>query len=283
MAVMRTGRKYKMVKGRLRPSFNTKGLSKPAAKAVARIARRVVNRKAETKWAAHVAEGPTVLSGDIYPIGGQPQVFPAICPVVNGTADYERVGNEIHPVRVGADLFLSLAQSPITGGTTQDNSWDITAHIWYGYVKRFKSATDVVTNNAQIANNLLDLGGSGATDYQRFTGLMQDMMYPTNREYFTNLKHKSVRLFKSYGSANTNPALAAGVTQYFPDRVSSMVKLSFKAPKTLKYVLADEPENYCPVVIVGYQHNDATQAANGNVGTPILAFEMITKIWYKDE
>lgn len=257
-------------------------LAPKTRKAVAAVARSAVRSRQETKWAATNAEGPTILYGAIDPIGGSPQVYPAICPLQQGTTDNERVGNQVSPVKVGADVFLSLAQSAMTGGTTQVNSWDITAHVWYGYVKRYKNATDVIANAQSIANQLLDLGGSqGATQYKAFGGLSQDLMFPVNKDALV-LKRKSVRLYKSFGQANTNPPLAGGVTQYFPDRVQALVKLNFKAPKTLKYALADEPENYCPVVIIGYQHNDATQAANGNTGTPILAMEMTTKIWYKD-
>lgn len=271
--------------GRTRKSTKTtravKSLAPRTRKAIATIAKRVVARKSETKWAANLALGPTVLYGDIAPIGQPVQVYPAICPLTAGTGDNQRIGNQVMPTKCTADVFLSIAQAAIAGGNTQYNSWDITAHVWYGYVKRFKNATDIITNQTNIANQLLDMGGAGG-QYKRFSGLTQDLMFPTNKE-FLNMKRKSVRLFKSFGWANTNAPLAAGVTQYFPDRVQSLLKLSFKPPKTLKYSLADEPENYCPVVIIGYQHNDATQAANGNVGTPILATEMITKIWFKDE
>lgn len=260
-----------------------KSLAPRVRKAVTAIATRVVKRKSETKWAATHAISAGLLYGDIAPVGQPVQVYPAICPITVGNGDNQRIGNQVSPTRCSADLMLSLARSAITGGTTQDNSWDITAHVWYGYVKRYKNASDIITNQTDIANQLLDLGGSGgATQYQRFSGLMQDLQFPLNKE-FLNMKKKSVRLFKSYGTVNTNAALSAGVTQYFPDRVATNIKVSFKPPKVLKYSLADEPENYCPVVIIGYQHNDATQAANGNVGTPILAVEMLTKVWFKDE
>lgn len=260
-----------------------RSLAPRTRKAITAIATRVVKRKAETKWAAFAAMGPTVLYGATNPIGAPAQVYPAICPVAVGTSDNQRIGNQINPVKCGADLFLSLAQTAMTGGTSQVNSWDITAHIWYGYVKRYKNADAVVANAAAIGNELLDVGGSmGAVQYKAFGGLTQDLMFPTNKDALS-LKHKSIRLYKSFGQANTNPPLAGGVTQYFPDRVSALMKLSFKPPKVLKYALQAEPENYCPIVIIGYAHNDATQAADGNVGTPILAAEMTTKIWFKDE
>lgn len=268
--------------GRHRKAKATRTLAPKTRKAVAAIARSVVQRKAETKWAAYQALGPSVLYGATNPIGAAAQVYPAICPVAVGTSDNQRIGNQIQPVRCGADLFLSLAQTAITGGTTQDNAWDITVHIWYGYVKRYKNADAIVANAAAIGNELLDTGGTMGVQYKAFSGLTQDLMFPTNKDALS-MRHKSVRLFKSYGTANTNAALAGGVTQYFPDRVSSLVKLAFKAPKTLKYGTQAEPENYCPVVIIGYCHNDATQAANGNVGTPILAAEMTTKVWFKDQ
>lgn len=268
---------------RVRKSRGPRSLKPSVRKAVTAIATRVVNRNAETKWAAYNAVGPTVLYGATNPIGAPAQVYPVICPVAVGTTDNQRIGNKIHPVKCGADLFLSLAQTAMTGGTTQVNSWDITAHVWYGYVKRYKNADAVVANAAAIGNELLDVGGSmGATQYKAFGGLTQDLMFPTNKDAL-QLKHKSIRLYKSFGQANTNPPIAGGVTQYFPDRVSALMKLSFKAPKTLTYGTQAEPENYCPVVIIGYAHNDATQAADGNVGTPILATEIVSKIWFKDE
>lgn len=256
-------------------------------KAMTAIATRVVKRKSETKWAATHAITNQTLYGDIAPVGAPVQVYPAICPVqvVNaaGTnSDNTRVGNQIMPTKCSADLLLSIARTPTTGGTIQDGSFDITAHIWYGYVKRYKNATDILVNQNDIANQLLDLGGAGPTQFKRFSGLLQDLQFPLNKEYF-NMKHKTVRLYKSYGSVNTMFPLAAGVTQYFPDRTTYDMKLSFKAPKTLKYSEADEPENFCPVVIIGYAHNDNTQAANGVVNQPSLTVDMVTKIWFKDE
>lgn len=275
------GRKPKTVrKGRVKRSLATT-LAPKTRKAVASIARAAVRRRGETKWCAHHAISNATLYGDIAPVDAPVQVYPAICPLVEGTSDNQRVGNQVSPTSCTADLMLTLARTPTTGGTIQDGPWDITAHVWYGYVKRYKNATDIVTNQASIASQLLDLGGAGPTQYQRFSGLLQDLQFPLNKE-FLNMKHKSVRLYKSFGNANANFPLAAGATQYFPDRLFSQMKLSFKPYKTLKYSEADEPENYCPVVVIGYAHNDNTQAANGTVGTPCLTVDMVTKIWFKD-
>lgn len=260
---------------------------KPTRKAVAKIAKKVVNKAAETKYVGElVANEPTGIYGSTLPTGGQAQIFD-VCPsIAEGSAEYQRNGVKIVPTKHFCDLDLAFnTNDDISKTGLLDNcAWDINVHVWYGYVRRYKYSPDVLTNATTILNNLLDLG-EGTT--APWSGGPYDHMNKLNTEWF-QLKHKVVRMYRPLGTQN-QATLAGGLTTYFPQTIHKTLRLSFKPPKVLQYNEGNVlPENYAPVVIIGYQHNDSTQASNAfGAGSTILtcpALQMMLKqhMFYKD-
>lgn len=275
----RTGRKVGVYRG--------KDLSMAAKKAVTKIAKRVVNRAAETKYVGELyANEPTAIYGSTVPTGGQPQIFD-VCPSLSeGVAENQRTGVKIVPTRHTVDLDLTFnTNNDINGNPALDNcAWDITVHVWYGYVRRYKNSVDILTNAANILANLLDTGAGTTLPW---AGSPYDHLKKVNTEWF-QLKQKSFRMFRPFGDQNA-ASLAGGLTTYFPQSIHKTLKLSFKPPKVLQYNEANTlPENYAPVVIVGYQHNDSTQASNafgaGNTVLTAPALQMMLKqhMFFKD-
>jgi len=129
----------------------------------------------------------------------------------------------------------------------------------------------------------------GQGNQQRWQGTLANEMLRVNPEYAT-LKHKSFRMFKNAGQMN-NLVTTVGTAQTTPLHDGTRITLKWNPPKTLSY--ADEaetlPENYAPVMIIGYCHNDYSQAANAQnatpatiLNTPAVMFKRVDKLWFKD-
>lgn len=280
--------------GRRRP------LTKPTAKAVARIAKTVFNRNTETKYIAQdmlpVSEGGAAtkeIYGDTYP-GANAQVFPVMPDVAEGTetTEYTRDGVKIQPRGLQADLmlFFNNLRRDVGGSSWIDQcSWDLNVHIWYGYCRKYKQTADIIANSVLIAENLLD-EGNGAT--RRFAGTPLEEQFKLNKEYMIGMKHKVVRMYRPLGTQN-DATTTGGLTSYWPQTISKMVKLKFKTPANLLFNESNtQPENYAPFVIVGYCHNDNTQAANNYtapgtqpaniLNAPALLCAIKSHLWFKD-
>lgn len=268
----------------------TSKLSKPATRAVAKIAKAVMKRSTETQYICdnHSLNWDAVYGDTVPSSGGSTQIWTCLPQIVEagGEESYGRRGVTIQPVKHTTDLQFAFATEALIPGeppTRLDSvAWDVSVHIWYGYVRRYKSCDDVNGNKPFIANNLFEIDGSNQT---RFSGRLVDLMFERNKE-FAGLKHKTFRMFKDAGNANTLSSFD------FPAVTQKKIRLNFKAPKTLKY--ADDtsfyPENYAPFVIIGYCHNDMTQASNVNnpgpttniAQLPALTVCRVNKVWFKD-
>lgn len=271
------------------------------AKAVAKIAKNVIRRTIETKYVSQdmtPSEEPVQLYGDVYPQGvpgpppgpnGAVQLFPVLPAVNEGTSEWERTGVKIQPTKLEVDLnlFFNTLSTAIGGGNVDSCSWDITAHVFYGYAKRFKNENDVLANQVAIVNNMLE---DGQGNVLRWLGGPVDSQFKINKEY-VNLKHKKVRMYRPFGAQN-QATLAGGLTTYYPQKIHASMKLSFTPPKSLLYNETDTlPQNYAPFIIIGYCHNDNTQASNqfNASGPPALIAQcpalcavIRSHMWYKD-
>lgn len=267
-----------------------KSLAPRARKAVATIAKRVLNRAVETQYVAENQE-PIAIYGDVLPGGGSAQLYTCIPDVTQGDESLMRRGLKIQPKRHTTQLQFHFNDDPQIsqgGGSVPASQagWDITVHVWYGFAKRYRSVTEVQANSNFILAEMLDVGNGAQS---RFTGLQSDELFELNKE-FLNVRHKTLRMYKNAGLANvldvTSPSLGT------PFQENGKMSLSWKVPKTLLYKdeSATIPENYAPFIIVGYSHNDGTQAsdlANTGPTTNVLAVSAIKmtrtdKLWFKD-
>lgn len=267
----------------------------PGATKIRRIATGVVKRMIETKEVSDRYEDEDQgqiwnwAYGDVLPTGGTAQIYSCIPTLSEGDTEYTRTGVKVQPTAAYADLELSLngTYPDITqGGSLTDCAWDITAHVWYGYIRKYKKIGDVEANAPQVLNSMFEDGAGGE---HRFRGNLSDLLDPLNTEV-VQMKHKSVRLYKAFGRNNT-ATLAGGQGSFFPETVAARMRLTFKPPKTLLYEEnGDVPENFAPVCVIGYTHNDTTQASNQVQGanppsianSPAVAFLLKRTLKYKD-
>jgi len=265
-----------------------KSIAPRTRKAITTIAKKAVSRSIETKFVQQT--NPTAISiyGDTIPTGGAVQSYTAIPPTVEGSSAALRNGVTINPVKHTSDLIFTFNPVDLrNGGHTADEcAWDITVHIWYGYVRKYKKFDDIALNATDIVNAMLDINSAGTT---RWSGLITDEFYNVNKE-FGMFKHKKVRMYKDAGQANSLDFTVPG--QSTPLHDATRVHLRWAPPKTLQYEtdLGQYPENYAPVVIVGYGHNDFSMAANSvapstpmtALNTPAIQMFKCDKLWFKD-
>lgn len=254
---------------------------------MATIAKRILNRNTETNYVA-VNQDVIAIYGDTLPGGGGPQVYTCVPDVSQGDESLMRDGNRLNPRRHTTQLQFTFNDDPqITGGVPASQAgWDITVHVWYGFAKRYKNIADVTANATAILAEMLDVGNGSQS---RFTGLMSDELFEVNKE-FLSLRRKSVRLFKNAGRDNVLDITAPSLST--PQVLGARMSLNWKVPKSFSY--KDEsaviPENYAPFIIVGYVHNDGTQASDQvNTGptSNILQVSAVKmwktdKLWFKD-
>lgn len=276
----RTGRKVRAV------------LPKSEQKAVAKIARSVVNRKLETQQVGTNEEyAYTAIYGSTLPTGGTPQLFPCMPQLSQGITDETRKGNKVSPTRLTTDLRFvfnedAIISTPTGNVPASQAGWDITVHVWYGFVKRFKRVDWLVQNEITIlGEHLQDVTGTSVP----WTGTLADETLDINKDVLT-MKHKTLRMYKNAGLANALDVVSPSLST--PMSEAKRMRLNWKVPKTFVYNEdgALIPENYAPFIIVGYCHNDATPASSiSNAGPtndisriPAVKMLKVDKLFYKD-
>lgn len=256
-----------------------------------KIAERVFKKKSETFYVAEdvFPEGPVEIWAATYPVAGTPQLFDVVSALTEGVGEYQRKGVKVNPTRhtVDVELAFNRLRQDITGGDNLDTcAWDITAHVWYGYARRYKNVVDATSlaNATTLLGQMLEDGQGNTAPWDGSPNVDQ---YKLNTEVF-QLKHKAVRMFRPLGNQNL-ATLANGRTTYFPQKISAKMKLSFKPPKTLLYdELQGVPQNYAPIMIVAYKHNDYTQGANISadgpnvLNKPALMLTARSHLYFKD-
>jgi len=285
------GRKY-----RSRPTLKKRGktLAPSTRKAVAAVARSAVKRIAETKYVQNAKQNYSVLYGSTLPAANSagltspPQLYSCCPDIVQGDEGHYREGNTIQPIKHTTDVRVTFSTTPLeaAGPTADEAAWDVTLHCYYGYVRRYKSATDVIANASSIVTVMFEDGQGGTTP---FTGNSMDEYLQLNKD-FVSFKHKKVRMFKEAGKTNTLDTSTPVQPQ--PANEVGRIRINWKAPKALRYSLdaSPLPEEYAPVIVMGYTHNDYSQSANttytaatpGELNVPALMFQKVDKMWFKD-
>lgn len=276
----------RVVRARTRPAVPR--LPKRSRKAVASIAQRVFNRRTETKYVATLlASEPQDIYGHTYPANGLPQLYDCLPSLSVGDEEFQRNGVKVNPVKHTVDLDLRFNESKLSSIPAikmASAAWDITVHIWYGVARRLKSPQEVLAASGTIVNQLLE---DGAGNNKIWDGTSLADFNRINKETVV-VKHKAFRMFRPSGSQNTADS---SQQTYFPQVIRKRLTLSFKPPKTLLYNDGvDIPDNYGPFVIIGYQHNDGTNASSVAyvpqtptvANCPALQMSMKSHMWFKD-
>jgi len=294
--------------------------AKPQQKAtILDVVNRMLNRKTETKYigqwvtTSQYPTGAAPFSGPkwqnvLQPLGvagnwcvalpGQIQA------ALGGTSvdEYNRIGALTQPMRHQVKMTLRIAPGYLSGPPVTYNAQqvplDVTAYIFYGYIKSMKTyqgsaASSLVgqsicvtgQNEATRAyNHLLD---NGDNTFSAFNGDPALAQLPLSS--YVNMKVKKVHYRQGYGWINTAVGLVGDNTPVpntdSQNTLSKQLTLKFKPPTKLQYRSSTDiyPENYAPVFAVAYTYNDALgflSVPGANPGA--LEYVAQAQLWYKD-
>lgn len=224
-------------------------VSKPLKNAITRI----VKGTQETKLAMDY-QSPELYNGQIttktgdwkYPLPNIPMVGNG---GVLGNAT-NRIGDTIQPTSF--KVYNTISLSDLTELTA-----DIYVNFFVFTLKSAKSLPVVQDSSSPGPGSFLDTGNgtSGA-----WLGNTTDLGLPINHREFTLIAVRRFRLSKGTGHINEgtySDATITGASQTFKHFI-----INIPCPKSLKYSadLDEQPQNFCPVMAVGYTHMDGTTA-----------------------
>lgn len=239
----------KMVTARRRRAVRGRGKMSSFAKKVM----AVVNRTEETKYVATDFDSVGAAHGPVWycspNITGVASFSPAIPQLLNGTGDYQRVGQKISPKSLTVNLRVGFDAQDLSANS-------LIGVIYYGTSKSGKTWANANPLNTPA---ILDNGdGTNST----WAGLRNQLNLPIDRT-LNNMKRITFRLSKTSGIQNSDvgPIAAPGGSFSTSNGLSEKnFVLRFKAPKTLVYnQIADQyPQNYAPFYYVGFCHADGS-------------------------
>jgi len=221
-------------------------LSAPMTRAI----KNVINKEADTKFVAEAIQlasgsgsGLNTYTGFSSAINTVNEIYAALPQVVIGPGDHQRIGTQISPRRCYLDLNIVATAANDIGAR------DKTVHLFLLTSKSVKS----LDNYSSIPITTLLNIGNGTNG--PFNGAAMSQTLPVNTNEFTVLHHKSFRMTKGMGLANTSVQTSAVIT---PSSSFRRVRLNVKLPKKLIYAndSTDYPTNSAPFLVIGWTSGD---------------------------
>lgn len=278
-----------------------------APKILRRVVNREIARKEETKyhaeqllmkgaldWGIHTPWTPSTI-GDTLPL--VPRILP-------GDGSFQRVGAKVRPTSCRVDVEVAIQEAPVGLPALNSASEDIYVVMYLlrpKTSKNFYQFTNPAPAASAYTDELLDNGDGTAKPFGFGTVISgttfiysnaADLQLPVNKEYFTLVKRKIVRLTKNAGSTNGDGANYPSVS-----KGSSTWRGSFKYKlPTLRYdddpktstVNGQYPTNANMVMCIGACLANGTDSlqyvgseASSVLPNPILC-SVRTHYWYKD-
>jgi len=275
-----------------RKSRKPKVLSKPATSQVVRIAKRVVNSKAETKMVAFY-EGPVgqptplqnstglfsdkaLVAHNQFINNNATDILKVIPDVVQGSGDNNREGRYINPVSGQLKIRVMIApQQPNLTGWQNDYYYDLTAVCYLLQSVTYKNYRSLYANND--FSKMMDVMDGTTTS---FDGTYQCGNLPVEKGYYRVLATKKVYLRSSGATGTVPPQIIA--TQITNNNSHKLVhewtwNYGKHLPKKLVYpeeteattLGLNEPLNSSIFWCIGYYNTDGTVQ-----GTPTPAIRI---------
>lgn len=283
---------------------SVKALTKGQKKQV----KQIVARSSETKyhaeqlltkqtldWAIHTAWTPSSV-GDTMPL---------VPRIVQGDGNYQRVGSKVRPTKCRVDIELSLPESP-TGLPLQNQYTNDIFVVMYilrpKTSKNFQQFSNILTPaSGSYTDELLDNGDGtskgfgngiiiGGTPYVYSN--MADLQLPVNREYFTQVRRKVVRLVKNagntYGDGSNYPNVTKGGSSWRGSFVYKLPTLKFDDDSKTISLNGGYPTNANMVLCVGAALANGCDSIAYTSGEPSsilpnpVQVNVRTHYWYKD-
>lgn len=240
-------RNYRAMAG-LRPVSSRKSrLTRPAAKAVTRVVKRVLSRQDEVKHVgAQVVDAAFNSS-----ISASSECYPILPSVTEGTAGHQRIGNKIKP-----KYLIVKGHLQYDHGFMGNFAPPSTVRVMILTQKNIKTSSDV-GSRADVDHLLKDNVG---TDVGRaYTGGMFDNLAPINKDLFGVVMDRKFKmlpqLYTGLGNTqDTNTKTLSGT-----QRTYTFYK-KIKCPATLTFDDGNSNvvNNYAPFVCLGAVTDDGS-------------------------
>lgn len=239
-------------------------VGKPFTRAVGRI----IDRRSETKMVSAPVWSSTTFNGQMT----QNDARPVIPEVLNGNADYNRVGDKIRPVSLSVRGSFGFSNNML-----QDNRPLICRLLCLS--QRNIKTNDEVTNWAW--RNLLKPNSQIAGIFQTYyDGTSVTAMMPINKELFTVHKDITFKLLPVHN--------VGGPTQSVEARPQGVKEVKFTVkglPTTLRYddAFSASPgiaTNAAPFFVFGYYYADGSPA---DIVNSRIVGDISSYLYFKDE
>lgn len=246
-AYVKTGKRRVTVRKNCKVGRKRVGASKALTKAV----QKIIHKGAESKEVYHALD-LTAFNSGINVFGDIGQIIPNCG---NGTAQNQRVGEQIRAQRLTIRGHQILSMSNNTPANCR-----VAIRMMVVCPKAYQSLVGV-TNNLAWMSNLLRKGGANVA----FTGLISDLYAPINTDAVTKYYDKVTYVSVPALTSTSVPVGGTGVNTMASYDVRNSTKffnISVKCKnKLLKYdgqLDGFQPQNWCPVLIMGYSHLDGS-------------------------
>jgi len=245
------GNKLKTGKNKLTARPKT---AEPVAKLsvpVQRAVTQIVKRQAETKY-AFGSEAPTGFNSAITSTAEWYNCIPDVRMAGTdsyGCQPYHRVGVKIEPTILKLNWHIGF-----TSDLTRSCDDQVVLYVFkVKGINRFDNAV-----SGGDANAFLDQAQGGLVG---FTGYLQQLMTPVNKEQFTLVHRKVIHLQKGVGLVNNDTTTGyAGngnkTAQFVSLNMTNLPKLVYDDEAT--GVTPSQPNNYSLIWALGYAHTDGT-------------------------
>jgi hypothetical protein len=151
--------------------------------------------------------------------------------IAQGTADNQRIGNEVKVSKAMVRGYVNLLPYNIATNPQSSPCW---VKFWLCSSKKINTNTLASTS---VATDFFDTGGAVGT----FTGNMRDMVLPTNDESWTVITTKTVKLGTTNGNTGGNPV--SNATWY--DNSQMSIPFEFEYGNVLKKLRYNDATAAC--------------------------------------
>lgn len=287
-----------------RPRRAVAKLSKPMKAAV----KKIVRGNEETKYHAEQLLMKNTLDWGIHTPWSPSSVgdtMPLVPRIAQGDGNFQRIGSRVRPTKCRVDIEAAIAEAAIGLPQVNTATEDIFLVMYIlrpKTSKNFEQFTNLaVPASGAYTDELLDNGDGTSKAFGNpitiggstfvYTNA-SDLQLPVNREYFTLVKQKVVRLVKNTGSTNgdgTNyPNVTRGGSSWRGSFTYKLPSLKYDDDPKSASLNGGYPTNANMVLCVGAalaSGLDSIQYVGGEASSilpnPVI-LNVRTHYWYKD-
>lgn len=222
---------------------NRKGKTAPS-KSFAKKVQSVINKNSENKQI--YINGFLSFNSGINSAGDIQQI---VSNLGNGSADYQRIGDQIRGQTLSVKGWIAMTLSYLTSASASR----IGVRLMIVQPKNFGALAEISANTGNWLGTLLRKGGTTTS----FSGAVSDLQSPINTDAITKYYDKVFYLNLPYSQTAVGEASTVGSTRFF--KISKKLR-----NKLIKYDSSIgsglTPVNFNPVMLCGYVHLDGSAA-----------------------